>query len=551
MPKRIEVGLNQLQLRLAELLLGGATLDEAAVEVGCDCKTARGLLEDGARILGLRTIEELLYDVVRWKWVSLPSRSLPDPKAPLTIRDAQIAELAVSGLSNAQMANYLGIEEGVARDRLWRVLVKYGIRSRWYLTGVLGSAVQSLGGDDVETTTLGRLAELQRTVLRLIARGESDAEAAKILECSDTLIGYCRREIKRVLGVATDHELLCEAERLGLLRGVRRRYPRLTTRQAEVAQGLHEGQSTSEIGIWLNIGPSAVNRHVQILIEKYQVTNFRSLKIVLIASGPASEHLEQPLIPNLSSNELSAVELFAAGWFEDEIARVLGVEPSTARAYLSEAVRKTGLADRSELPWLFYGAMAQAESENAKPAVESLGPLGSFLFLHYSDSGPLGLTPQRLEVLQLVCGGATNLQISRVIFRSVKIVDEEIAWIKRFLGVSTPQEMVREAAARKLIEPRVLGYRPELTQREAEAAELLKRGLSTGEIALQMGILEGGVKTLLTRVRVKFGLPDRRALIVRLVSNDLALVSALSVQNSQPVLGDVSVSLQEEGGEVL
>jgi DNA-binding CsgD family transcriptional regulator len=67
---------------------------------------------------------------------------------------------------------------------------------------------------------------------------------------------------------------------------------------------------------------------------------------------------------------------------------------------------------------------------------------------------PAGLTPREREVLELICAGQTNDEISGRLFISVKTVDHHVSAVLGKLGVQSRKVAAREAVRRGLVPAR-------------------------------------------------------------------------------------------------
>jgi ATP/maltotriose-dependent transcriptional regulator MalT len=108
----------------------------------------------------------------------------------------------------------------------------------------------------------------------------------------------------------------------------------------------------------------------------------------------------------------------------------------------------------------FEGLGAAAAAEVTRRAMKEMGikavPVGP---RSATRGHPVGLTPREQEVLELVCAGQTNLEISKVLTISPRTVDHHVAALLEKLGVPTRTAAAAEAARLGLAgpEPRKIG----------------------------------------------------------------------------------------------
>jgi DNA-binding NarL/FixJ family response regulator len=119
------------------------------------------------------------------------------------------------------------------------------------------------------------------------------------------------------------------------------------------------------------------------------------------------------------------------------------------------ALALLGSADEAAL----RDALARLEALGARPAVALARRIMRERGVKSIPSGvrastrthPAGLTRREQEVLELVCDGLTNEEISSRLFLSVKTVDHHVSAILGKLGVPSRKLAAAEAAKRGLL----------------------------------------------------------------------------------------------------
>ncbi|MFT3799100.1 response regulator [Microbacterium sp.] len=91
------------------------------------------------------------------------------------------------------------------------------------------------------------------------------------------------------------------------------------------------------------------------------------------------------------------------------------------------------------------------------------------------------------------------------------------------LSPRVAKELVASVQHNQASTPRALGPDEELTDRELEVVTLLAQGMSNAEIAAEMFVSEGTVKSHLTRITAKWAVRDRIQVLIR--ATQLGLVS--------------------------
>ncbi|MDQ4214738.1 LuxR family transcriptional regulator [Microbacterium capsulatum] len=136
-PRRM-AGFESLTARereVAGLAAAGRTNAEIAAALGVEEKTAAFHMGNVLHTLGLSSRRQLRGPVPSTGPGTAPGGAGDDPWAPLSRREREVAELAARELTDAEIADELGLSARTVGGHMGRVLAKLGLRSRRELRG--------------------------------------------------------------------------------------------------------------------------------------------------------------------------------------------------------------------------------------------------------------------------------------------------------------------------------------------------------------------------------------------------------------------------------
>ncbi|MFE5594589.1 response regulator transcription factor [Streptomyces sp. NPDC056549] len=121
-----------------------------------------------------------------------------------------------------------------------------------------------------------------------------------------------------------------------------------TQRERDVVAYVAEGWANDEIGVALNLAPSTVARHLQIVSARYRVTTREALVDLSLARGYIRPPDAGPS-PGFSEKEMQLIRLVAADYRLPAISAAMGMSKSTALRKLTNARSKAGARGNAHL----------------------------------------------------------------------------------------------------------------------------------------------------------------------------------------------------------
>ncbi|MFE7745321.1 LuxR C-terminal-related transcriptional regulator, partial [Nocardia sp. NPDC057455] len=204
----------------------------------------------------------------------------------------------------------------------------------------------------------------------------------------------------------------------------------------------------------------------------------------------------------LTDLEFTELQLVAEDKSLREIGVLLGLKETTVRAHLGRIEHKLGAADRvtAVVTAIRSGILPHTRENHADPAHSPLPEL----------------TPREIEVLTLVADGESSPRIAAALTISVDAVNSHADRIGDKLGTSTRAGMVAVAVSTGILSPTVEAadpnaVLPKLNARELEVLALVAAGMTSAEIAAEVGLTQQTVESYASRTNRKLGVGTRAA----------------------------------------